>query len=255
VRDNHDKVAGASSIAGVVLDTAFHPIPGVELQLIGTGRHAITYEDGTFFIAGLTQGNYVIRARRMGFTPVNLTVRVGSGERHDVALKLTALPNTLTTVEVTEKSGFGQSAFAWEEFDRRQRWRGGLTATVGRDELAAKGRMPLDFALRSSSAASLMNLPTWLGSAGTSSIISSAVTPSSSPAVEGDQCVLINGLIGERRPLSSFDARDVERVEIFAANTDWTATIASRMHAVPGCESADDIHHPPYFVVWMRGGS
>jgi hypothetical protein len=255
VRDNHDRVAGASTIAGVVLDSAFQPIPGVELQLIGTGRHAVTYEDGTFFVAGLAAGNYVIRARRMGFSPVNLTVKVGSGERHDVALKLAQLPNTLATVEVTERSGFGQSAAAWEEFDRRQRWKLGLTGTVGRDELAAKGRMPLDLALRSSSAASLLIIPTWFGGGGHTSIVSGAVTPSSSPSVEGDQCVLINGLIGERRPLSSFDARDVERVEIFPANTDWTATIGARMHAVPGCESPDDLHHPPYFVVWMRGGS
>lgn len=256
VRDNHNRVAGASSIAGVVVNSSYHEVSGVELQLIGTGRHAITYEDGAFFIAGLAEGNYVIRARRMGFTPVNLTVKVGSGERHEVAIKLDELPHTLSTVQVTERSGFGASALAWEEFDRRERWRGASTSVVGRDELARKGRMPLDWALRGSSAASLLMLPGWFGG-GTNhtSIVTTGVSTAGSPGIEGDQCVLVNGLIGERRPLSSFDAREVERVEVYAANTDWTATIASRMHSVLGCESPDDFHHPPYFVIWMRGGS
>ncbi|MDQ6719000.1 MAG: carboxypeptidase regulatory-like domain-containing protein [Gemmatimonadota bacterium] len=252
--DRHDRAAGASSIGGVVVDTDLQPIPGVELQLIGTGRHATSYEDGVFFFSGLAEGSYVVRARRMGFTPVNLTVKVGKGELHDVAIRLTALPHTLATVEVNEKSGFGQSGVAWEEFDRRQRWKNGLTATVGRDELARLGKTPLDWALRrSSAAASLVGLPSWFGAGKNTSILGGG--SSGGPGgVADDVCVLVNGMLGERRPLSSFNAQEVERVEVYPADTDWSLTVGSRMMLVKGCEP-DGIHHPPYFVIWMRGNS
>src|SRR5438094_149213 len=49
VRDTHDRVAGNSSISGIVLDSLFHPLKDVELQLMGTGRHAMSYESGEFF--------------------------------------------------------------------------------------------------------------------------------------------------------------------------------------------------------------
>src|SRR5947208_955304 len=71
---------------------------------------------------------------------------------------------------------------------------------------------------------------------------------------EGDVCVLLNGMTGERVPLSWFSADQVERVEVIAADNDWTGSIGDRMGLVKGCER-DGIHHPPYFVVWMRGAS
>jgi hypothetical protein len=271
ILDKHDRAAGASSIGGVVVDTDLRPVAGVELQLIGTGRHATSYEDGVFFFSGLAQGDYVVRARRMGFTPVNLTVKVGSGELHDIAIRLTALPHTLATIEVTEKSGFGQSGVAWEEFDRRQRWLSDRTSTITRDELARKGKMPLDWALRGTKAASLLNMPVWLGSHGATSIVGAgmSMTPKKGADITGSgvagapndndpdgQCILLNGLMPMRRPLYTFNAKEVERVEIYVypVNSDWTGTIGSRMSQIKGCEG-DGIHHPPYFVIWMRGNS
>ncbi len=244
VRDSHDRVAGASSIAGLVVDSALQPLKDVEIQLIGTGRHAMSYERGEFFFAGLAEGYYVIRARRMGFTPANLTLKLGKADEHDIAIKLTALPHTLAAVEVRERSGFGGSATAWEEFDRRQRWKTAQTAVIGRDWLGPKGKMPLDWAV---------HMPESIRSD-----VVGSIQPNSRPIsflIPGDVCVLENGVKGERLPLSWFRANEVERVEIYPPNTDWTGTIASRMMSVNGC--APDIygHQPAYFVVWLRGGS
>lgn len=252
VLDKHEKVAGASSIGGVVVDSALRPISGVELQLIGTGRHATSYEDGVFFFAGLAAGDYVIRARRMGFTPANLTVKVGKGEMHDVAVRLTALPHTLSAVEITEQSGFGQSGSAWEDFDRRQRLKSSLTATIGRNELARFKKEPLDWVVRRSPAsASLVGLPSWYGNGRQIYIVGGRGSPAA--GAPGDVCVLINGVRGEKRPLSWFSADEVERVEVYPPDTDWSGTIGARM--TPRECQPDGIHHPAYFVVWMRGGS
>ena len=253
VRDSHDRVAGASSIGGVVLDSSMSPISGVELQLIGTGRHATSYEDGVFFFAGLAQGDYVVRARRMGFSPVNVPVKVGKGELHDLAIRLSALPHTLTTVEVTEQSGYGQSASAWQDFDRRQRWQTGMAATITRDELARAGKTTLDWALRGTRAASIVNIPTWAGkSTNPLSITTGGIGKKLQQGVAGDVCVLLNGSKAEMLPLNWFGADEVERVEVIAADNDWTGTIGARMMGLPAC-APDGIHHPPYFVVWLRG--
>ncbi len=254
VRDSHDRVAGASSIAGVVVDSALQPLRDVEIQLIGTGRHAVSYETGEFFFAGLAEGYYVIRARRMGFTPANLTVKLGKGGEHDTAIRLTALPHTLATVEVRERSGFGRSATAWEQFDRRQRWKGSLSATIGRDELGRKGKMPLDWALRGTSAWSIIGTPSWSGGRAVQTSILGGGRSRGGSGIPGDVCVLVNGVKGERLPLSWFGANEVERVEVYAANSDWSLTIGARMLGVRGCEP-DGINHPPYYVVWLRGGS
>lgn len=252
IRDSHNRVAGASKIAGVVVDAAMQPLKGVELQLIGTGRHAISYDGGEFFFAGLARGNYVLRARRLGYSPVNHTVIVGKGEEHGIAIKLTTLPRTLATVQIRERSGFGRTAILWEEFDRRQRWKSTGTITVGRDELARSGKTSLDWALLRSEAWSLINMSHYFGSRPPTSIRPSRMR--GPPPIPGDVCVLENGVKPTRLPLSAFRADQVERVEVVGPGSDWTGTIGARMAIVRGC-APDGFLHPTYYVVWVRGGS
>lgn len=249
IRDSHNRVVGASMIAGVVVDGAMQPLKDVELLLIGTGRHAISYDGGEFFFAGLAKGNYVLRARRLGFSPVNLTVRIGKGEEHGVAIKLTALPQTLATVQVRERSGFGKTAILWEEFDRRQRWKSTGTVTVGRDELARSGKTSLDWALARTQAASLIDMSHIFRPRPPASIRGRGPPP-----IPGDVCVLENGVKPALLPLSFFRADEVERVEVVGANSDWTGTIGARMAIVKGC-APFGFQNPPYYVVWVRGGS
>jgi Carboxypeptidase regulatory-like domain len=257
VRDSHDRVAGASVISGTVLDSRLQPLKDVELQLVGTGHRAISYETGQFFFSGLAQGSYVLRARRLGFSPNSLTVTVGKGEEHEIAMKLTALGQTLTTVEIREKSGYGAAAIPWEEFDRRQRWHSSTrSVTVTRYDFGRLGKMPLDWALRYTPAATLIDprfasggghAPTSIRPENSGGLALPGLAP-----VAGDVCMLINGLKADRRPLSWFKADEVERVEVIASNSDMTGTIGSRMGLVKGCQQ-EGFLHPPYFVVWLRG--
>ena len=252
VRNSRNRVAGASLISGVVVDSAMRPLKDVELRLIGTGRRAISYEGGEFFFSGLAEGSYVLRARRLGFSPVNHTVRIGKKGEHTIAMKLTALPHTLATVQVRERSGFGKTAILWEEFDRRQRWKSTGTITVGRDEFARSGKTSLDWALLRTQAASLINMSHEFRPRPSASIHPSRMR--GPPPIPGDVCVLENGVKPARLPLSFFRADEVERVEVVGPGGDWTGTIGSRMAIVKGC-APSGFMHPPYYVVWVRGAS
>ena len=58
--------AESASISGVVTGPSGTGPPGepVVVQLAGIGRHAITEEDGSFLLAGLREGTYVLRIQR-----------------------------------------------------------------------------------------------------------------------------------------------------------------------------------------------
>ena len=255
VLDKHNRVAGTSKITGTVLDDELKPVSDVELQLMGSGRHASSQGQGEFFFYGLAPGTYIIRARRLGFSPGTLTLRVGNGSEHEVAVKLTRLPTTLTTVEVREQSGFGKSAIAWDEFDRRQRWRSGRSITVTREDFGRLGKMSLDWALRFTRASSVIVEPLPGGDRPVPTSINPGNLQRSMghlPPIPGEVCVLINGVKGDRRPLSWFTADEVDRVEVVAENSDLTGTIAGRMGLVKGCEG-EGFRHPRYYVIWLRG--
>jgi hypothetical protein len=252
ILDAHNKVAGASSISGVVYDKEMKTVSGVELQLLGTGRHATSYEKGEFFFAGLAKGDYVIRARRLGYNPSSVPIKIGNGEEHDLSVILGRLPTTLSTVQIRDKSGYGASADVWDEFDRRQRWKSTNNFLVTRDVLGRFGKAGLDVALRSTQAQSLLNqqaggyAPTSITASNSGGTILPATT------IPGDVCVLLDGKTPARLPLSMFRSEDVERVEVYAANSDFSGTIAWRMALIKGCDGIG-FTHPPYFVIWSRG--
>jgi hypothetical protein len=255
IHDSHNRASGTSFMKGVVLDANLQPLPGAELQLIGTGHHAMSYASGEFFFAALSKGTYILRARRMGYSPANVTLRIESDEKSDIAVTLTPLPNTLPTVEIREQSGFARSNMAWQEFDQRQRWKSSVSSLlVTRDDLAGKGKMPLDLALEATAAAGIMK-----NSSGRSRSLPTSIRPGSNNVrlsalseIANDVCVLVNGLKADRRSLSLFSADEVERVEVIGANSDWTGTVGARMLGVSGCQQ-EGLKHPIYFVVWLRG--
>jgi hypothetical protein len=255
ILDAHNKAAGASSISGVVYDKEMRTVSGVELQLLGTGRHATSYEKGEFFFAGLAQGDYVIRARRLGYNPSSVPIKIGKGEEHDLSVILGRLPTTLSTVQIRDKSGFGASAEIWDEFDRRQRWRSTNNFLVTREVLGRFGKAGLDVALRGTQAQSLINqkaggyAPTSINASNSGGINLSALT-----AIPGDVCILLDGKTPMRLPLSMFRAEDVERVEVYAANSDFSGTLGWRMALIKGCDG-NGFAHPPYFVIWSRGAN
>jgi hypothetical protein len=110
----------------------------------------------------------------------------------------------------------------------------------------------LDVALRSTQAQSLLNQQAG-GYAPTSITASNSGRTILPPTtIPGDVCVLLDGKTPARLPLSMFRSEDVERVEVYAANSDFSGTIAWRMALIKGCDGIG-FTHPPYFVIWSRG--
>ena len=68
------------TIAGQVLDSASRqPLAGVTIVVEGTRLGTVSRDDGTFTIGGVPAGSYTLRARRIGFAAVPVTVNVESG--------------------------------------------------------------------------------------------------------------------------------------------------------------------------------
>lgn len=65
------------TVQGVVRDAGDgQPIAGAEIELLGTGRSAVTDEQGRYVLAAVPGGERRLRARRFGFTPLDVDLSV-----------------------------------------------------------------------------------------------------------------------------------------------------------------------------------
>lgn len=108
--------AQAARLAGVVVDTAGTPLPGVEVLLPRLRRQVFTGADGRFALDGVRDGTHRVALRRLGFRPVDDSVTVG-GDAAAVRLVMTPVPYTLPPQLVTAASAglfgrVGDTAFA-----------------------------------------------------------------------------------------------------------------------------------------------
>jgi TonB-linked SusC/RagA family outer membrane protein len=77
------------SIVGVVVDAASgRPVPGAQVQIVGSTRGASTDADGRFRITGVPARTAPIRVTRLGYKPVTVTPSAGAPVR--VALDIVA---------------------------------------------------------------------------------------------------------------------------------------------------------------------
>ncbi len=68
------------TITGQVLDSASRqPLAGVTILVEGTRLGTVSRDDGSFTIGGVPAGSYTLRARRIGFATMPVTVNVESG--------------------------------------------------------------------------------------------------------------------------------------------------------------------------------
>ena len=72
---------GTGRVVGVVRDAdASVPLTNVSVTLVGTRFRGVTAADGRYSITGVPAGTYRARASRLGFSPSEDSVVVGSGE-------------------------------------------------------------------------------------------------------------------------------------------------------------------------------
>jgi hypothetical protein len=126
---------------GFVRDSAGRPIPGVEVRLRGaTAGFARTDDSGGFRLPGLAAGPVSVTARRLGFAPATVDMRLRPGRIDSLVLSLTAVAVSLAGVLVEDEYDARSHRLLAGFWDRRSR---GFGHYITRDEI--EQRDPHDF--------------------------------------------------------------------------------------------------------------
>lgn len=91
---------GGLMVRGSVLDAAGGPLGFSVVSIVSTDRQILTDDAGRFVFAGLEAGSYRIRARHLGFLPLDTVVSVSSGDGPQIELRLTHLTVRLSEMRV-----------------------------------------------------------------------------------------------------------------------------------------------------------
>jgi hypothetical protein len=78
-------------VRGTVIDSAGKGIPGVIVTIVGTALRTTTATDGRYVIRDARIGPAVVNARRIGFSPDSLAVRVSESTVADFTLREAAV--------------------------------------------------------------------------------------------------------------------------------------------------------------------
>lgn len=92
--------ASGQAIRGVVLDPAGGSLGYSVVSLVGTDRQILTDDAGRFVFAGLQPGSYQLRARHLGFAPVDTTFTLTGSESVELVLRLKQLTVQLSEMRV-----------------------------------------------------------------------------------------------------------------------------------------------------------
>lgn len=148
--------AGRTGLFGVVGDTAYGPIGGAEIHVVGGGR-TVTDSAGGFTLPKVRGGTYMLRIRKKGYYAERRSITIPRGESLELSVLLNPVRAGLSPRQVAIASGYApRLEWALGESDsRRIRCAGGSSVLVPREELAEQGRGSLADALpRTRSAAS-----------------------------------------------------------------------------------------------------
>ena len=93
-------IADAQVIRGGVVDPAGGNLGYSVVSLVGTSRQLLTDDAGRFVFAGLEPGSYRLRARHLGFAPLDTTIVLAADSSVEVELRLTHLTIRLSEMRV-----------------------------------------------------------------------------------------------------------------------------------------------------------
>lgn len=247
VRAEEDRrFAANSSIQGLVVDSGGYPIAEAELRIIGANTAGMTRANGGFLFKPMAIGTYVIRVRKLGYSPVTVTIDLHKDDDREVYIRLTPLAQNLDAVVINDSSGFGNQR-AWDELERRRRFKDFNAVVLGKDGLARFYSMPLGMAL----SALGMNLDGY-SPRPVPRFRPDIMEKASSHFFEDDSCILLNGTTPIRQPLT-WNADELELLEVYPNNTELSGTVASHFGSPP-CAPTSLLAHPTYYVVWLKKG-
>lgn len=253
VRAEEDRrMHGSSSILGMVVDTAGNPIDEAEVQLVGADRVAVTRANGGFLFRPLPVGTYLVKARKLGYEPSMMTVRLQDRDDRQVLLRITPLAAQLDAMVIAERSGYGANQRVYDELDQRMRWHNFKSIVWGRDDLERFRGWSLDYAVGAMGVAGLEILAQRRMARGPRSINPRGTQQTTSGVGAGvvDACILLNGRQQLHQPLSAFSTADLELIEIYPSGTEVTGTVSDHMSGP--CKAQSLLAHPTYFVIWER---
>lgn len=92
--------AQTSIIVAFVTDTAGKPIPGAEVQVVGTSLKGSTDDAGRVALLAVPAGKATIRVRRLGFAELKVPITITPGESPEARYKLVPVATTLGKVVV-----------------------------------------------------------------------------------------------------------------------------------------------------------
>ena len=130
-----------ASLVGLVRDSVGHGIPGVEVRLRGvTTGYVRTNDSGGFRLPDLPAGAVSVTARRLGFAPATVDLKLRAGHIDSLVLSLSAVAATLEGVVVEDEYDARSHRLLAGFWDRRAR---GFGNFITRDEI--EKRDPHDF--------------------------------------------------------------------------------------------------------------
>ena len=91
---------GTAIMVAFVTDTAGKPIPGAEIQVVGTSLRASTDDDGRVALLAVPAGKAVLRVRRLGFAELTIPISVTPGSMPEARYKLKPVAVDLNKVVV-----------------------------------------------------------------------------------------------------------------------------------------------------------
>ncbi len=222
--------AKVTGVIGIVTDRRGTPMPGVEVALLGARAPVTTDSTGAFVLLDVPPGAYLLRARERMHEAQQLSVSLAEGDVRELQLLMWPLPERASASQRDDLSGYGTDAWWYTDLARRRAWRGAYSAIVSREELLASGERDLPCAL-----AYVPRVPR----------IFNRLTRGScaqwSPAIG---CVIVDGRWDYPQPLWAIRTRDVELVELYAPNGDFSGSVVARARSCPSGQ--------PVAVVWSH---
>ena len=229
-------VASMNILAGVVVDHKDKPIPGATVEILAGPLTTVTTDSsGWFTFTSVRDGSVLVRARKLGFSPLTTSIRLE--DWRGLVIHLEPIDDKLTGSRLDDASGFGNtSTFVWRETQQRLAMKGVRAVVIPREELAPYDEYPLDQAIVRTQ--------------------SGAIETSDLSAARENICVLLNGknTVGPST-LGIFRTEEVEFVELYPPGTEVSGSVPRYLRSA-GCRRVQTPGSLTsgvfYAVVWLR---
>lgn len=231
--------AAFTGISGVVGEFALmQPLRGASVRLMGGKDTLITAADGRFVVPLSAGGSFALRVEQAGFVPKLVSITVPRGQHVEIAVLLDSAKKKVS------------DNYVYGELDLRMRAASARAGLIGRAELLTSDAPDLVKALQQSTSPNMKGL-----------------------TASRTSCVFIDGVARPGIPADAVRIDEVEFIELYPAETDYSNTLAKRWPPNSDCGTANyrslgasaldiqgsdfrrrdsDPHSAKYILIWTR---